>query len=96
MLGVIGPSGKRLGLHVVETNAKPLIEVLRAIRAAAGVRSGCPPYLDLGSRLLLLRPTILRVARRPHHTAYRHGSRVTRSNTVHTFSATTFAPAAVG
>lgn len=30
-LGVIGPSGKRLGSHVVETNAKALIEVLRAI-----------------------------------------------------------------
>ena len=30
-LGVLGPSGKRLGLHVVETNAKALIEVLRSI-----------------------------------------------------------------
>ncbi len=30
-LGVVGPSGKRLGLHVVETNAKALIEVLRSI-----------------------------------------------------------------
>ena len=27
-LGVLGPSGKRLGLHVVETNAKALTEVL--------------------------------------------------------------------
>ncbi len=26
-LEVLGPSGKRLGLHVVETNAKALIEV---------------------------------------------------------------------
>ncbi len=30
-LGMVGPSGKRLGLHVVETNAKALIEVLRSI-----------------------------------------------------------------
>ena len=30
-LGVLGPSGKRLGLHVVETNAQALIEVLRSI-----------------------------------------------------------------
>ena len=30
-LGVLGPSGKRLGLHVVEMNAKALIEVLRSI-----------------------------------------------------------------
>ena len=30
-LGVVGPSGKRLGSHVVETNAKALIEVLRGI-----------------------------------------------------------------
>ena len=30
-LAVIGPSGKRLGTHVVETNAGALIEVLRAI-----------------------------------------------------------------
>ncbi len=30
-LGVLGPSGKRLGLHVVETNAKALIVVLRSI-----------------------------------------------------------------
>ena len=27
-LGVLGPSGKRLGLHVVETNAQALIDVL--------------------------------------------------------------------
>ncbi len=27
-LGVLGPSGKRLGLHVVETKAKALIEVI--------------------------------------------------------------------
>ncbi len=37
-LGVLGPSGKRLGLHVVETNAKALIEVLRSI---AGPRHLC-------------------------------------------------------
>ena len=30
-LAVVGPSGKRLGTHVVETNAGALIEVLRAI-----------------------------------------------------------------
>ncbi len=30
-LGVVGPSGKRLGSHVVETNAKALTEVLRSI-----------------------------------------------------------------
>jgi len=30
-LGVLGPGGKRLGSHVVETNAKALIEVLRSI-----------------------------------------------------------------
>ena len=30
-LGVAGPSGKRLGSHVVETNAQALIEVLRSI-----------------------------------------------------------------
>jgi hypothetical protein len=30
-LGVLGPSGKRLGSRVVETNAKALIEVLRSI-----------------------------------------------------------------
>ena len=30
-LGVIGPSGKRLGSHVVETNARALIEVLKGI-----------------------------------------------------------------
>ena len=30
-LGVLGPSGKRLGSHVVETKAKALIEVLRSI-----------------------------------------------------------------
>jgi transposase len=30
-LGVVGPSGKRLGSHVVETNAGALIEVLRGI-----------------------------------------------------------------
>ena len=30
-LGVLGPSGKRLGSHVVETNAQALIEVLRSI-----------------------------------------------------------------
>jgi len=30
-LAVIGPSGKRLGSHVVETNARALIEVLRGI-----------------------------------------------------------------
>jgi hypothetical protein len=30
-LGIVGPSGKRLGSHVVETNARALIEVLRAI-----------------------------------------------------------------
>ena len=30
-LAVIGPSGKRLGTQVVETNARALIEVLRAI-----------------------------------------------------------------
>jgi len=28
---VVGPSGKRLGSHVVETNARALIEVLRGI-----------------------------------------------------------------
>ena len=30
-LGVLGPGGKRLGSHVVETNAQALIEVLRSI-----------------------------------------------------------------
>jgi transposase len=30
-LGVVGPSGKHLGSHVVETNARALIEVLRGI-----------------------------------------------------------------
>ena len=30
-LAVIGPSGKRLGSHVVETNAASLIEVLKTI-----------------------------------------------------------------
>ena len=30
-LGVLGPGRKRLGSHVVETNAKALIEVLRSI-----------------------------------------------------------------
>ena len=30
-LGVVGPSGKRLGSHVVETNARALIEVRRGI-----------------------------------------------------------------
>ncbi len=30
-LGVVGPSGKQLGSHVVETNARALIEVLRGI-----------------------------------------------------------------
>jgi transposase len=30
-LAVVGPSGKRLGSHVVETNARALIEVLRGI-----------------------------------------------------------------
>ena len=30
-LGVLGPGGKRLGSHVVETNAEALIEVLRSI-----------------------------------------------------------------
>lgn len=30
-LGVVGPSGKRLGSDVVETNARALIEVLRGI-----------------------------------------------------------------
>ncbi len=30
-LGVTGPGGKRLGSHVVETNAQALIEVLRSI-----------------------------------------------------------------
>ncbi len=34
-LGVLGRSGKRLGLHVVETNAKALIEVLRSIPGPA-------------------------------------------------------------
>ncbi len=30
-LGVIGPSGKRLGSHVVETNARAVIKVLKGI-----------------------------------------------------------------
>jgi len=30
-LAAVGPSGKRLGSHVVETNARALIEVLRGI-----------------------------------------------------------------
>ncbi len=30
-LGVIGPSGKRLGSHVVETNATSLIELIRTM-----------------------------------------------------------------
>ena len=30
-LAVVGPSGKRLGSYVVETNAKALIEVLRGV-----------------------------------------------------------------
>ena len=30
-LGIVGPSGKRLGSQVVETNARALIEVLRGI-----------------------------------------------------------------
>ena len=30
-LAVIGPNGKRLGSHVVETNAKALIDVVRSI-----------------------------------------------------------------
>ncbi len=30
-LAVVGPSGKRLGTQVVETNARDLIEVLRGI-----------------------------------------------------------------
>jgi len=30
-IGLVGPSGKRLGSHVVETNANALIEVLRTI-----------------------------------------------------------------
>jgi hypothetical protein len=30
-LAVVGPSGRRLGSHVVETNARALIEVLRGI-----------------------------------------------------------------
>ena len=30
-LGIVGPSGKRLGARVVETNARALIEVLRGI-----------------------------------------------------------------
>ena len=29
--GVIGPSGTRLGSHVVETNAKSLIELIRTL-----------------------------------------------------------------
>ena len=36
-LAVMSPSGKRLGSHVVETNAKALIEVIRTIPWAAGV-----------------------------------------------------------
>jgi hypothetical protein len=31
-LAVVGPSGKRLGSHVVETNGRALIEVLRGSR----------------------------------------------------------------
>ena len=34
MLGVLGPGGKLLGSHVVVTNAKALIEVLRSIRGS--------------------------------------------------------------
>ncbi len=37
-LGVVGASGKRLGSHVVETNARALIEVLDGVRRLA--RSG--------------------------------------------------------
>lgn len=46
-LGVVSPSGKRLGSHVVETHAGALIEVLREIPprparwTGASVR-GCP------------------------------------------------------
>ncbi len=39
-LGVLGPGGKRLGSHVVETNAKALIEVLRRIPGRVRTRGG--------------------------------------------------------
>ncbi len=35
-LGMLGPGGKRLGSHVVETNVKALIEVLRSIPGPPG------------------------------------------------------------
>jgi hypothetical protein len=37
-LGVVGPSGKRLGSQVVETNARALVA---AIRAVPGTRQHC-------------------------------------------------------
>ena len=50
-LGVLGPSGERLGSHVVGTNAQALIEVLRSIRdlgvcawRKARWRVGCTRY----------------------------------------------------
>ncbi len=44
-LGVVGPSGTRRGLHVVETNAKALIEVLRSI---PGPRPPAPGWGERG------------------------------------------------
>ena len=37
---VVGPSGKRLGSHVVETNARALIEVLRGAVRISSSSSG--------------------------------------------------------
>ncbi len=42
-LGMVGPSGKRLGLHVVETNAKALIEVLHSIPGGTALLSRPEP-----------------------------------------------------
>jgi hypothetical protein len=39
-LTVMGPSGRRLGQHVVETNAKALIERIRSIAGEQGVQGG--------------------------------------------------------
>ena len=52
-LGVLGPGGKRLGSHVVETNAKALIEGLRSI---PGISASAPGGRHTGE--LVVRGTL--------------------------------------
>ena len=52
-LGVVGPSGQQLGSHVVETNARALIEWLRGIQKERHACDALEPVKRPGQEIVV-------------------------------------------